>query len=285
MLLIHLFATHGQLSLPFFLSSGRVSQALSVSLRVKHVSAADAVLRKTVCSSGVAGQKQPVVTLFPAERKYQSERRKFGLKSSVMLHLLSRFVPKHSESHSQSQHTGTRCSYAWAHTSLCTGNTPEYGSERCETPLNLDRYALFCSVLQRVHGMALGTCFMCAKAELSSLRVSWVFEFDTTESPASFICLFGVCCHKPNLHVDINSLRSLTELMNADYASRRSDTCRSARTCTYACIWTRTHGCKHTHTRPARREHKWICMSCRRGREQRWTVVLFYILSPPVNME
>lgn len=172
MLLIHLFATHGQLSLPFFLSSGRVSQGLSVSLRVNHVSAADVVLRKTVCCSGVAGQKQPIVTLFPAERKYQSERRKFGLKSSVMLHLLSRFVPKHSESHSQSQHTGTRCSYAWAHTSLCTVNTPEYESARCKAPFNLHRYTLFCSVLQRLHGIALETFSMCAKAELSSLRVS-----------------------------------------------------------------------------------------------------------------
>lgn len=79
-------------------------------------------------------------------------------------------------------------------------------------------------ILYACQGQTLSICVMC------------VCDLGGTKSPASFIRLFGVCCHRPNLHVDINSLWSLTELMNVDYASWYSATCRSGCSCTYTCI-------------------------------------------------
>ncbi len=191
--------------------------------------------------------------LFPMDRKYRIEWRKFGLNPSVMLHLLSHTVPLLSESHCTLGHTAythEHTSSHMAHIGICT-RTNKHPAV-CYLQKYISFFRVFVKNIEyRIESQILLYAWRVQTLFLSLslfFPLSRVCVFDTTESPASFICLFGVCCHKQNLHVDINSLWSLTELMNVNYASRYSASCRSGYTRTYACIWAHTHASKQTHT-------------------------------------
>lgn len=152
--------------------------------------------------------------VFPTERKYHTEWRKFGLKSSVMLHLLSPIVPRHSKSHSQSQHTGTHCLYTQAHafshrahSGICKR------TNKHKDAYYLHKYILFLSIHTRIQGIVLsiGSYFMCVKAELLSLCVlcvcvclSWI---QPTPQPPLFVCLVCVVtspiCMLISTHYDL----------------------------------------------------------------------------------
>lgn len=95
------------------------------------------------------------------------------------------------------------------------------------TPVHLGLlcWILLCALTKAKLSLPLKCCLLRARL---GLRVPQPLLF----SP---VVVFVVT--SPNLHVDINSLRSLTELMNADYASWYSAPCRSGYTCMYTCVW------------------------------------------------
>lgn len=192
------------------------------------------VERKPWCVC-VVGKEALGLIPFPTERKYQTVRRKFGPKSSAMLHLLSCIVPpRESQLVAAPGDTLMHISTHFSHIGLIQEYIKEQTSP--DMPIIYTGTSCFFAFSWGFRLLNMGSYFLHAKLS------SW--SYVCVRVPSLFYS--SVCCHKPNLHVDINSLWSLTDLMNADYASQCSDTCRSACACTYACIRMRT--CIQTRT-------------------------------------